>query len=211
MSQSETPKIDTKHFYLRRLHSLLGVLPVSLFVVEHMISNAFILKGPDAYNGVIGLLRSLPFLVFIEVTFIGLPLFYHAAYGIYISLTGAPNVVKYGYLRNWMYFLKRVRGIIGLVFIAYHVWEFRLASEAYGFEVSYDMVAKAMKNPLIFWFYVVGMAGTFFHFANGLWLFCITWGITIGPKSQKVAGWIFAALGLAIFYIGVQSIWVVSR
>ena len=211
MSQSEIAKPDTKHFYLRRLHSLMGVLPVSLFVIEHMFSNAFILKGPEAYNGVIQLLRSLPYLVPIEITVIGLPIAYHAIYGIYITLTSAPNVVRYGYLRNWLYFLQRVTGIIALVFIAYHVWEFRIASEAYGFEVSYEAVSKAMRIPWIFWFYVVGMAGTFFHFGNGLWLFCITWGITIGPKSQRVAGWVFTLAGIVLFWIGIQAIWTVAR
>ncbi len=211
MSQTEIKKQDKTHFYLRRLHSLLGVLPVSIFLIEHMFSNSFILKGAEAYNNVINLLRSLPFLVFIEVTFIGLPLLYHSVYGIYISLTGSANLKSYSYGRNWMYFLQRITGIIALVFIVYHVWEFRIASEYYGFDVSYAAVAKAMRTPWIFWFYVVGMAGTMFHFANGLWLFCITWGITVGPKSQKIAGWLFAIAGLAIFWVGIQSIWVISR
>ncbi|MBI4971946.1 MAG: succinate dehydrogenase cytochrome b558 subunit [Candidatus Omnitrophica bacterium] len=211
MSQSEVAKLDTKHFYMRRLHSLLGLLPVSVFVIEHMIANSFIMQGPEAYNGVIALLRGLPFVVFLEVMIIGLPLLFHAAYGIHITLTSRANVINYGYWRNWMYFLQRVSGIIALIFIAYHVWEFRIASSAYGFEVTYGAVAKAMHHPLIFWFYAVGMAGTFLHFANGLWLFCITWGITVGPKSQKVAGWIFGAAGLALFFIGIQAIWTLSR
>lgn len=211
MTQPIETQIDVKHFYLRRIHSLLGLIPVSLFLIEHMWANAFILKGPEAYNGVIQLLRSLPFLVFLEVTFIGLPIFYHAAYGIYITLTGAPNVKSYGYLRNWMYFLQRVSGIIALVFILYHVWEFRIASEMIGFEITYDKVAEAMRVPWIFWFYVLGMAGTMFHFGNGLWLFAITWGITVGPKAQRISGYICTAAGLALFWIGVQAIWSMVR
>ena len=211
MPEALPAQINRKHFYLRRLHSLLGVLPVSLFLIEHMISNSFILKGPEAYNGVIQFLRHLPYLVFLEVTFIGLPILYHAIYGIYITLTGSVNVAGYGYLRNWFYFLQRVSGIMALVFIAYHVWEFRIASELYGFQVSYEAVAKAMHVPWIFWFYAIGMAGTMFHFGNGLWLFCITWGITVGPKSQKVTGWIFSLAGLTLFVMGIQAIWVISR
>lgn len=211
MSSPVLPSIDVKHFWLRRLHSLLGVLPVSAFLIEHMIANSFILKGPDAYNGVIDLLRSLPYLVFLEVTVIGLPILYHALYGIYISLTGSVNVAGYGYLRNWLYFFQRVSGIIALVFIAYHVWEFRIASEVYGFEVSYEAVSKSMHHPWIFWFYVIGMAGTLFHFANGLWLFAITWGITIGPKAQRISGYVCALAGIVLFWVGIQSIWVISR
>jgi len=211
MAHEEVQEIDVKHFWLRRIHSLLGVIPVSFFLLEHMGSNAFILKGPEAYNGVIAFLRSIPYLVPIEVTVIGLPIAYHAIYGIYITLTSQPNVRSYNYLRNWMYFLQRVSGIIALVFIAYHVWEFRISSEIYGFEVTYEAVSKAMRNPLNFCFYVVGMAGTMFHFGNGLWLFGITWGITVGPKSQKVSGWISALAALALFWIGIQAIWTVAR
>ncbi|MBI4398120.1 MAG: succinate dehydrogenase cytochrome b558 subunit [Candidatus Omnitrophica bacterium] len=202
---------DVAHFYLRRLHSLLGVIPVSAFLVEHMIANSFILKGPEAYNSVIQALRSLPFLVPLEILLIGFPLAYHSVYGIYITLTGSANTASYSYLRNWMYVLQRVSGIIALVFIAYHVWEFRIASDIYGFEVSYEAVSKALANPWNFAFYSVGLAGTMFHFANGLWLFCITWGITLGPKSQRIAGWIFAVAGLVFFVLAMQTIWAVVQ
>ncbi len=211
MSQNEVQKPDVKHFYLRRLHSLLGLIPVSLFLVEHIAANAFILKGPEAYNGTIQFLRGLPFLIPIEITFIGLPIAYHAIYGIYITFTGSVNTAKYGYARNWYYFIQRVTGMIALVFIAYHVWDFRIAPDIYGNEVSYELVAKALKNPLVFVFYAVGMAGTMFHFANGLWLFAITWGITRTPKSQNVMGWISTGIGIIIFAVSMQIIWMVSR
>jgi len=203
--------LDTKHFYLRRLHSLLGVLPVSLFLIEHMLANGFILIGPKAYNQLIEVLEHLPYLVTIEVLFIGLPIAYHAIYGIYISLTASTNVQDYGYLRNWLYFLQRVSGIVALVFIIYHVWEFRIATEFYDFKVSYEVVGQAMRVPWIFWFYVIGMAGTMFHFGNGLWLFCITWGITITPRAQQVTGFVFTCAGLALFVLGVWTITVVGR
>ena len=30
--------------------------------------------------------------------------------------------------------------------------------------------------------------------ASGLWTFCITWGITITPRSQQITSWICFAL-----------------
>ncbi len=209
MSESVAEKIDVKHFYLRRIHSLLGVFPVSIFLVEHMIANAFILKGPEAYNGVINLLRSLPYLIPIEITFIGLPIFLHAVYGIYICYTSSLNLKSYGYAKNWFYFLQRVSGLIALAFIAYHIWDFRIASEVFHFEVNYEAVRRSMRVPWIFSFYVVGLVATMFHFANGLWLFCITWGITIGKKSQRISGIIFSVIGFALFAMALQSIIVV--
>jgi succinate dehydrogenase / fumarate reductase, cytochrome b subunit len=35
-------------FLLRRLHSLSGIVPVGAFLTEHVISNAFATRGPEA-------------------------------------------------------------------------------------------------------------------------------------------------------------------
>jgi len=211
MSELAAEKVDVKQFYMRRIHSLLGVFPVSIFLVEHMFANAFILRGPEAYNGVIHLLRSLPYLVTIEVLFIGLPIFLHAFYGIYITVTGSVNVKRYNYAKNWFYVLQRVSGLIALAFIGYHIWDFRIASEVFGFEVTYSTVGEAMRIPWKFWFYVVGLVATMFHFANGLWLFCITWGITVGKKAQKISGLIWGSAGLVLFLIALQSMITVAK
>ena len=29
------------------------------------------------------------------------------------------------------------------------------------------------------------MLACVFHFTNGIWTFCITWGITVGPRAQR--------------------------
>ena len=38
------------------------------------------------------------------------------------------------------------------------------------------------------------MLAAFYHFANGMWNFCITWGITVGVKAQQRVGAV-AAVG----------------
>lgn len=195
-----------KHFYLRRLHSLAGVFPISLFLAEHMFTNAFILKGPEAYNEKVEFLRSLPFLVPIEILFIGLPILYHALYGMYVTFTGQPNLLRYRYATNWLYHLQRATGLLAFAYIAYHVWATRIASEVYGFEVGYESMQQHMQSALVFSVYVAGLAAVMFHFANGLWTFAISWGITIGPRSQRIAGAFCYALGFALFYAGVASL-----
>jgi len=52
----------------------------------------------------------------------------------------------------------------------------------------------------------VGMIAACFHFAYGLWLFCSKWGITVGPRSQKVSGVLCSALGLALCGAGLASL-----
>ncbi len=202
---SEPAKISPS-FWLKRLHSLAGVLPIGAFLLEHMFTNAFIIQGPDAYNEKIEFLRSIPYLPIIEITVIGLPILYHAFYGFYIWFSGKSNLRWYPHAANYLYTLQRWTGLITFVYILYHVYETRIVNAMYGTEVSYARMQQIMQNPLVFWFYIVGLLSTCFHFANGLWGFCISWGITVGPKAQRTSGIIFSILGLTIFVVGTNSL-----
>lgn len=202
---SGTSKISSS-FVLKRLHSLSGVFPIGFFLLEHMFSNAFILFGPQAYNHQIEFLRSMPFVTFLEITFIGLPILYHAGYGIFVTISGKSNLSSYPYTQNFLYTLQRITGIIALIYIVYHVYETRIENALYGTEVSFARMQEIVSHPLVFWFYVIGLAAVCFHFANGIWGFCVSWGITITREAQRKVGIIFGALSLLIFIVGTFSL-----
>ena len=193
-------------FILRRLHSLSGVFPIGFFLLEHMFSNAFILFGPAAYNHQIEFLRSFPFVVFLEIIFIALPILYHAGYGIFVTLSGKSNLSSYPFTQNYLYLLQRITGAVALIYIAYHVYETRIMNAMYGTEVSFARMQEIMSNPVVFWFYVIGLAAVCFHFANGIWGFCVSWGITISPRAQRNVGIASGVLGLLIFVVGTFSL-----
>ena len=71
-------------FLLRKLHSLLGIVPIGAFLLEHLLSNFEALKGPAAYGAQVKFLNSLPLVRVLEWTFIFLPILYHGLYGVYI-------------------------------------------------------------------------------------------------------------------------------
>ena len=206
MRKIKSVKNISSTFILRRLHSLSGIFPISFFLLEHMSSNAFILFGPQAYNHQIEFLRSLPFVTFLEITFIALPILYHAGYGIFVTLSGKTNLSSYPYTQNFLYTLQRITGIIALIYIGYHVYHTRIVNAMYGTEVSFARMQQLMSIPAMFWFYVIGLAAVCFHFANGVWGFCVSWGITVTAESQKKVGIGFGALGLLIFIIGTFSL-----
>ncbi len=118
-------------FYIRRLHSLLGIIPVGLFLVQHLVINHFATRGPDAFNAASDFMGNLPFVLFLEWFIIYIPLMLHAFYGVYISFTFKSNVKKYGTFRNWMFFWQRVTGVFLVVFIAWHIWETRIAKASW--------------------------------------------------------------------------------
>ena len=171
-----------------------------------MFSNSFILFGPEAYNRQIHFLQSLPLLVFLEIFFIGLPILYHAGYGIFVTLSGKSNLSSYPYTQNFLYTLQRITGIMALIYIGYHVYHTRIVNAMYGTEVSFERMQALMSRPWIFWFYITGLAAVCFHFANGIWGFCVSWGITVSVKSQRNVGIGFGVLGFLIFVVGTFSL-----
>ncbi|HFK1428961.1 MULTISPECIES: succinate dehydrogenase cytochrome B558 [Bacillus cereus group] len=194
-----------REYTFRKWHSLMGVIPVGVFLTQHLIVNNFATRGAEAFNKAAGFMELLPFRYALEIFIIFLPILYHAIYGLYIAFTAKNNAVSYGYFRNWMFVSQRISGIVTLIFISWHVWETRIQA-ALGKEVNYDMMADILNNPAMFAFYLVGVVSTIFHFANGLWTFCISWGITVSPRSQRISTYVTLAIFLGLSYVGVSAL-----
>ncbi|MEH7379734.1 succinate dehydrogenase cytochrome b558 subunit [Bacillus sp. JJ1533] len=194
-----------REFFNRRLHSLLGVIPVGVFLIQHLVVNNFATRGADAFNSAAGFMGSLPFRLFLEIFIIYLPLLFHAIYGLYIAFTAKNNVSRYGFFRNWMFFLQRISGIITLIFVAWHVWQTRVQA-AFGAEVNFNMMEDILSSPAMIVFYLVGVISTIFHFSNGLWSFAVSWGLTITPRSQQIATYVTIIIFIALSYVGVSTI-----
>lgn len=195
----------SNEFFYRKLHSLLGVIPIGIFLTQHLIINSFATRGEEAYNQAAGFMGSLPFVLFLEIFVIFLPLLFHAVYGVYIAFTAKNNVRRFGFFRNWMFYLQRLTGIITVVFVVWHVWETRVAA-AFGAEVNFQMMENILATPFMLWFYIIGVVSAVFHFANGLWSFFVTWGITVSPKSQRLVTYITMIIFVALSYIGVSTL-----
>lgn len=194
-----------REFFNRRLHSLLGVIPVGLFLTEHLLVNHFATGGEASFNKAAGTMSSLPFKIFLETFIIFLPLLYHAIYGLYIALTSNNNVGKYGYFRNWMFMIQRVTGVITFIFVAWHVWQTRI-QVALGAEPDFKMMADILSSPFMFWFYLIGIVSAIFHFTNGLSTFLISWGVTVSPRSQVITTYVTMVLFIALSIVGIQAL-----
>jgi len=133
-----------------------------------------------------------------------LPILLHAVFGLAIIYKGQNNFTSYGKFRNWMFFFQRLTGFIALGFIATHSYSTRISSVIHGTEMSAAVMRQTLAQPFWFWFYLVGILSAVFHFSNGLWSFLITWGITIGKKSQQMT----SAVTMGLFVV--MALWSVS-
>jgi len=196
-------------FLLRKLHSLLGIIPIGAFLLEHLLSNFEALKGPAAYGEQVRFLNSLPMVRVLEWVFIFLPILYHGCYGVWIWLRGKSNIVYYPWAGNWMYLAQRYTGLIAFAYIAQHVWRQRfsgvmLPENPY---YAFHKVQVELANPWMLAVYVIAMIAVCWHFAYGVWLFCAKWGITSGVNARRRFAYICLVLGVLLAGMGIASIW----
>lgn len=220
MTDSHQPLFTHGHFALRRLHSLCGIVPVGVFLINHLLANSTAFLGEEHFNHHIELIHSLPWLLAIEVLFIFIPLAFHGIYGLVIALEGRPNAAQYPYLDNWRYTLQRVTAYITIVFVVVHLVHFRFAHwfgaaayasahEAPGFFAFTIEGFAARWLPMWLWMtiYAVGLAAAVYHFCNGIVTFCITWGIIISDQARVRMSLLAGAVAVVLLFWGVASLY----
>jgi succinate dehydrogenase / fumarate reductase cytochrome b subunit len=203
----------SKTFVLRKLHQLSGIFPLGIFLLEHFYTNSKALTGPQDFNNAVRDLQSIPYILFVEIGGIFIPLLYHAIYGLVITMEARPNNLAYPYARNWFYLIQRITGVILFFFITFHVLNFRFGlipglntmSVAHHIDESFNIVSREFHMVPIFIVYVIGITATVWHLANGLWLFLVDWGITIGERAQRLTGYACIAFGAVLLLVGINA------
>ena len=203
----------SRTFVLRKLHQLSGIVPLSLFVLEHFYTNSKALSGAADFNNAVKDLQSIPYILFVEIGGIFIPLIYHAVYGLVITMEARPNNLAYPYPRNWFYTIQRITGLILFFFITFHVLNFRFGlvpglnnvSVAHEPGRAFEIVSGEFHMIPIFIVYMVGIISTVWHFANGIWLFMVDWGITIGERAQRLTGYACIAFGVFLLLVGINA------
>lgn len=56
-----------REYTFRKWHSLMGVIPVGVFLTQHLIVNNFATRGAEAFNKAAGFMELLPFRYALEI------------------------------------------------------------------------------------------------------------------------------------------------
>jgi succinate dehydrogenase / fumarate reductase, cytochrome b subunit len=181
-------------YYSRKLHSLLGVIPLSMFIISHMLTNFSAVEGgPERFKSAVEFINGLPIVIVLEIVGIWLPLLFHGIYGLYIAYQSNVNTGQFKYGRNWAFALQRISGVITFIFVVWHVYETRLQI-LFG-NATHDELGGIMHdittNPVSLTLYIIGVLAAVFHFANGMWAFLVSWGITVSPGAQRVSSYVW--------------------
>jgi succinate dehydrogenase / fumarate reductase cytochrome b subunit len=178
---------DRRYFLLKRLHSLLGVIPLAGFVVFHLFENSHSVAGAEAFNATTRFIRSQPYLYIIEVGLLA-PIAFHALMGLWLAKAAKHNVGSFTNAQNIAYTLQRITGLVLFFFIGYHVWTTRFAGIPS--DRMFQTLAEQFSRPAVAAFYVLGILSAAFHLANGLWGFAVAWGLVSGQESMN---WLWKA------------------
>lgn len=208
-SSKTSADAGVRHFLLRRLHSLTGIV-FGGYLVIHLIVNATMIQGGDDFQKQVDKIHSLPFLTAIEWTFIYLPIIFHTIYGIWITVTAQPNVLSYPYGKNIFYTLQRISAIIIVGFMLIHVLGMKgLLGSTLTFD-PHEATRTAARHINASWWiayllYPIGVLASTYHLANGFWTAAITWGLTISKQAQRRWGVVCLFIFLMTFALGMTA------
>lgn len=221
---AETNFFLRHEFLIRRVHSLLGIVPLGLYMTVHLATNASLLNGTQTFQRAVFLIHSPgKLLPLIEWGLIFTPLIFHAVIGVWIAKSGKSNSSQYKFRSNKRYTWQRWSGFIALVYLFVHIlhlhgwfhvsaWEAIIRPLGFGmfrpFNAASSLV-RAMQEWGLIWpaFYLVGMLACVYHLANGLWTSGITWGLWISPTAQARASKLCTAVGCGLAVLGVSAWW----
>lgn len=201
--------INNPHFLLRRIHSLVGLLPAGGFLLFHLWENSQSRFGAAHYNErVFGWLQGLNYLVALEIFLIALPLLFHAGYGLVILRSGDNDWRRFPWLHHRFYILQRISGVAILLFLLFHLGMTRIWG-AWDPSVQADLfnhMRELLRQPAIFLLYLLGLLLSVFHLSNGLWSMAISWGLTTSVAAQRYSFFLCCTLFLLLCALGLHGL-----
>ena len=207
-------------FAIRRLHSVMGLIPVAAFLFVHFVTNISIWDGPAQFQQRVDQIHGIGpvTLLFVEWLFIFLPILFHGLIGLVIVARGKRNLLGYPYRENFRYSLERWTGVVVFVFIIWHVFHTRgwftspwwlshvtrpLGGGTFDFQHAAATASASIQGSLVVALaYLVGISASVYHLANGVWTAGITWGVWTSENAQSRANFLALAVGLALATMG---------
>jgi succinate dehydrogenase / fumarate reductase cytochrome b subunit len=198
---------DARYRFWRRLHVFTGVVPVGLFLIVHIATNAVAIAGPGAYNQLAERLESLPQVRTIEALAIAAPLLAHIALGIALGNTAQAVESAGRYPRPGMQTLQRATGFWLVVYGCFHVWGTRLSAErlAHGGDF-FALMSGQLGHPGTVMFYVSGVVAASVHFGLGLASAGAWWRIDRPPAISSGVRRASVGLAIALGLAGINAV-----
>lgn len=208
---SSTTQAVEASFIRSRLGSILAVVPLGVWTVNHLWDNLAAFKGAEAWQSAVTE-YSHP-AAFVASSLVALlPLVMHTVWGVKRLSTSRPNVVPYHYFANVKFLLQRLSALGLILFLGAHLWLAMLKPRlTTGRPEPFIDIAREMHHHLpTLLVYTLGVLGIAYHLANGLQTFAMGWGVVTSRKALRkldIFVWIFFVVLLAMGWGAIYALW----
>jgi succinate dehydrogenase / fumarate reductase cytochrome b subunit len=198
---------SNRSFWLGKLFSLAGLVPIGIYVIVHLYNNMRSLYGEESFNLHLAESRSYPLIVPITILVIWIPIVFHGIYGLFVMKKAKPNLIRFPFFENLKYVLQRLSGIGLLLFIPAHVYKTRIEPTLSESSLDFKHMVEGFHEPLTLFVYILGVLGVAYHLANGVWQFSIGWGIATTERGMKRVQVLSYVLFIALLVMGYGAMW----
>jgi len=201
---------DRGVFLRSRLGSLLAVMPLSVWTLNHLWNNLAAFQGAEAWQREVTEYPH-PLAFFASSAIALLPIALHTIWGLARIASARPNNVKYTFYGNLKYALQRLSAIGVLLFIGAHTYLAMLKPRLKGSAEAFADIAHEMHHhgPTLA-VYTLGILGVAYHLANGLHTFTMGWGLVSTRRALRrleVFSIGFFLLVLGVGWAVVYALW----
>ncbi len=206
-----TGESGTRPMLWARLASLLSVLPLGVWTVNHLWDNLAAFQGPKAWERAvtehphpIAHVGTL-FIVFV-------PLLLHTVWGLQRLRDVRPNLGRYRFFGNLRYVLQRAAAVGVLLFLGAHIWLAMLRPRLLeGRAEPFEAISREMHHhgPTLV-VYLLGTLGVAYHLANGFASFAWQWGLVTskgGLRRFDLFTWTAFAVLLGMSWAAIYALW----
>lgn len=186
----------------RRVHSLVGLFPLGLFLPFHLWVNWAALSGREGWLDR-GRALGPAFQVVIGLAF-GLCLIAH----LWLWPRGEDPRPQALLGSVALRTIQRMTGVAFLLFLGYHVYQVlpaRLNPDLFA-AGAYGILWDDLGEPLTLGMYIVGVSALCFHFAHGLCRAAVTWRMVSRPSSATALGYVAGLVGFTLWALFLQII-----
>ncbi len=180
-----------------RVGSVVAIVPLGVWTTWHLWENLSAWAGGDAWEEAVSR-PGHPVASGLVSVVVFAPLILHTLWGIRRLTMMQPN--GYQTFGNAKYLLQRASAVGLMLFLMAHVFLARIKPmfNATGYETFEDISAHMRHHPPTLVVYVLGVLGTAFHLANGVYTASFIHGLAASPKAarrmQVISGLLFVLL-----------------
>jgi succinate dehydrogenase / fumarate reductase, cytochrome b subunit len=203
--------VGRRAFVWARVGSLLGIVPLAAWTIQHVWDNLAAFQGAERWESAVTR-DAHPAIQVLLVVFVIGPLVVHTVWGIGRLFTARPNNHRYGYYANLKYLLQRLSAVGVLLFLGAHLWLAWLRPRlVLGHPETFADISREMRfhGPTLL-VYILGTLGVAYHLGNGISGFAMGWGVAEARgglrRLEPIAIGVFLAL-LGMSWAAIYALW----